>query len=611
MLGLVDGIPGIGGRRPPCPRRNRLLRAPGQLGERRQRPFRSAQHFEPVKRRDSRPSLREIDPRPGKDELALRRARCQPQCKTLRGDAIGGGLELRQVAPLRVSQERVFHHLLRKHLLRQTRHEHRVEAEAARRCHRRDEDLAVPLAGGWDRQLGQPARKNQPHFGEGDRPDRTHGSKLGEQRQHPGGVSKCAGGESAERVQPGGPRGARGERGESVEQRQREVAQGCEIGQLALDPLRLGLVLDEGAERGAELRLEPLQPPLPAIAAADDSRVEEELLPTPGGSQAPRHDRRVEVCRPHVLGGREILCLGRGQLGVRRHPPVARWRRFRRRAGDRLGDLAEAEVLGEPARGEAVGGAGKEREKGAAGGIGLLRSGGEVRGNAGAHERLFEQRAVLGRRPEQHRHAVERDSSLRLAAHQPGNLDALAALSRRGEEHHVVAGRRDGRRPFHEKPLLHPRQGRVGGLLKRPWRDVESSRDPRCVRRGRDGQQRSAEPRDEALFQGGAQRKIDQQRGQVQQRRFRFQREPEDRRAVGQGGSSELRLVGVEDPPEISAGPRSREAQLLDGPRERPGQAGLPSDRIELPQPAAKLMDDPRTDSLHPERRKRRWSLRP
>src|SRR5205823_2351713 len=319
------------------------------------------------------------------------------------------------------------------------------------------------------------------------------------------------------------------------------------------------------------------------------------------------HHRRLEVFRrPGVFRGSGVLRQGRSELRIRRHPAITGRRRLRRRAGDGLRNLAQAQVLGEPARGEAVGGAGKQREKGASGGIGLLRSRGEVRGDSGAHERLLEQRSILERRPEQHRHPVERNASLRFAAHQAGNLDAFAAFSRRGEEDDVVARRRNGRGPFDEEPLLHSSQRGVRRLPQRARRDVESARDSRRIRRRGDGQDRSAESGDETLFERSAEWKIDQQRRQIQQRRLRFQGEPEDRSTVGQGCPSQLGLVCVEYPPEISTRSRSREAQLLDRPRKRPGQARLGGDGIEFPQPAAELMDDSRTHGLHAERRQRR-----
>ena len=229
-----------------------------------------------------------------------------------------------------------------------------------------------------------------------------------------------------------------------------------------------------------------------------------------------------------------------------------------------------------------------------------------MRGDSGAHERLLEQRSILERRPEQHRHPVERNASLRFAAHQAGNLDAFAAFSRRGEEDDVVARRRNGRGPFDEQPLLHSSQRGVRRLPQRARRDVESARDSRRIRRRGDGQDRSAESGDETLFERSAEWKIDQQRRQIQQRRLRFQGEPEDRSTVGQGCPSQLGLVCVEYPPEISTRSRSREAQLLDRPRKRPGQARLGSDGIEFSQPAAELMDDSRTHGLHAERRQRR-----
>ena len=465
----------------------------------------------------------------------------------------------------------------------------------------------MSLAGGRNGQLGQPARENQAHFGEGDGPDRTHGSKLGEQREDARRVSQSAGGECAERVQPRGPGRARRKRRERVEQRQREVAQRSEVGHLALDALGLRLVFGEGRESGSKLRLETVQPPLPAAPAADHRRLDQELLPAPRSSQGARHDRCVQVYRPPgIVRGSGILRQGRSELRIRRHPAVTGRRRLRWRAGDGLRNLAEAQVLGEPARGETVGGAGKQREKGASRGIGLLRSRGEVRGDSGTHKRLLQQRTILERRPEQHRHPVERNASLRLAAHQAGDLDAFAAFSRRGKEHYVVARRRNGRRPFDEQPLLHSSQRGVRLFPERARRDVESVRDSRRVRCRGDGQDRSAESGDEALFERSAQWKIDQQRRQIQQRRLRFQREPEDRGAVGQGCPSQLGFVCVEDPPEISARSRPREAQLLDRPRKRPGQARLRSDGIEFPQPAAELMDDSRTHGLHAERRQRR-----
>ena len=225
--------------------------------------------------------------------------------------------------------------------------------------------------------------------------------------------------------------------------------------------------------------------------------------------------------------------------------------------------------------------------------------------DAGAGERLLQERPVLSGRPEQHRHPVERDPAAGLAADQAGDLDALAALAGSGEDQHVVAEGSDGRRARHEEPLLYPLQRGLRRFLQRARGDPERAREWLGVRGRSDGEEGTAESRDESLLQRGAQRKIEERRRKGEQLGVGLEGEAEDLRAIGEARPPELGLVRFERPPQIARRPRTGHAQFLEAARERAGQAGLPRHAVELPQPPAKLMDDARAHRLHAQGRQR------
>src|SRR5256884_8620158 len=100
-------------------------------------------------------------------------------------------------------------------------------------------------------------------------------------------------------------------------------------------------------------------------------------------------------------------------------------------------------------------------------------------GDAGAREGLFEERTVLAWRAEQDRHPVEGNAALRLAPDQPRDLHALAALTGRGEEKHVVAQGRYRVRTFAEQALLHPGERRGGGVREPAGGGAERAREVR------------------------------------------------------------------------------------------------------------------------------------
>ncbi len=613
MLGLVDGLRRIARRGPSCAGARRLLGPAREVRESRKRPLGGAQHLEAVERRHARPPLRQIDARPRQHRLAPRRAHRQPQREALLRDAAFAGLEPWKSLPLAIAQERILDHLLRKQLLGEARYEDDLERESARRGHLLDVDAAVALSGGWLRELGEPSPEDEPHLGQRHRPHRRHRGELREQRQDPRRLAQRLRRERGERIDPISPgRGLR-QRREGAEERQRELAQRRQVFQLASQVLQLRLVVLDLLELPLQRAAQAGEPLLPAIAPADHRGVQQQLLPAPGSVQRARDHRRIDVGRRQRLTSR--LGLRRRvsvELGVGRHPAVARRRRRRRRALDRVGHFAQGEIFGERARRQPLRGAGEQSEKGPPRRVGPQRARGEERRHAGPRERLFQQRPVLRRRAQEHRHAVEGNASLRLAPDEARDLDALAAFARRREDQHVAVERRLPA-ALDEEPLLHARERCLRRLGERARREAQRAREPFRVGQWCDRQHFSPQVREQLFLERRLHREVDEQRRQRQQRMvFGEQRQPEHLGAVGQPGPRQLRLVGFEQMPQIACGPSAGEPRFLKGARERPRKPRLLRHRLELPQRhrAPELVDDSRADRFHAQGRQRGHAAR-
>ena len=180
VLGIVDGVRRVSRCGPACPGPKGPLCPPREVGEPRQRAFGGTHDLQAIERGNAGAPLREIDPRPGQNDLAARGADREPQREPLGGDPALGGLQLRQREPFGVAKQRIFHDFLWEKLLRQARHEHAVEREPAGGGDRRDEHLPMALAGRRHRELAETASEDYAHFAQGDGTDGPHRGELGQ-----------------------------------------------------------------------------------------------------------------------------------------------------------------------------------------------------------------------------------------------------------------------------------------------------------------------------------------------------------------------------------------------------------------------------------------------
>src|SRR5262249_30660040 len=141
------------------------------------------------------------------------------------------------------------------------------------------------------------------------------------------------------------------------------------------------------------------------------------------------------VAAPLLRRGRQgqQVVLGRrpANIGILRRP--------------RIRHLCERHVLGEPTRGQTLRLAGEECQQRTPGGIGTRRAAREEYRDAGPAERLLEMRAVLARRAEEDRDAVERHAARRRGLDATRDLDALAGLPGPGVERDAGIERGRGR----------------------------------------------------------------------------------------------------------------------------------------------------------------------
>ena len=137
----------------------------------------------------------------------------------------------------------------------------------------------------------QPRDEHLPDFRDRDRPDRGHGPQLGEQLEHARRMPERARRQALETIQPLAPRRRLRQRRERVDERQGEAAQLVERREIAGDggSLRRSRIVRHGfVAADGQLVGEPVEPPAPAIGAADDRRLDEQPLPFPRGVAVPR-----------------------------------------------------------------------------------------------------------------------------------------------------------------------------------------------------------------------------------------------------------------------------------------------------------------------------------
>jgi hypothetical protein len=259
--------------------------------------------------------------------------------------------------------------------------------------------------------------------------------------------------ESLEQVEPLAPRSGRGQRGQRVDDRKREALQMSEVRDLALErggAWRLPFLRDDLVPLLRQLALEPREPALPTVAAADDRRLDQVLLPFPRGAERAVDGRRVRRSlararprRRRDVEDRELPHAGRREgLLFRRHPDP--FGRRRPAALVRIGHLREGQVLREALRREALRATREQREERTPSRIGPPGPAREVGRDLRATERGLEVRGVELRRANQDRDLVEADLRFaRRIQRATCNLHALARLAGRGEEAHagILGGR--------------------------------------------------------------------------------------------------------------------------------------------------------------------------
>ena len=322
-----------------------------------------------------------------------------------------------------VEQDRVFPDLGRKHALGQPGDEHDIEGEPPRRIDRSNEHPAVAARGRRLADFHQPGREDAHDLVQLHRAQRPHRREVGQGGEHVAGPPKRARGERRQRGQPALPAALRGESGQLRQQRQRILPEGGEIGAPRVDPREARVFGVLRLQRGAlelEFRAETIEPPLPAIQAADDGRVHEQPLP------APRHALLVLASVRH-LADRDVL------------------RKAKRRVV--FGPAAEKGQKGPPRRVRTPDAA---REPGA---------------DSRPIERFLQVWPIVFGLPEEDRAPIEGRSVLGERGEPPGDLHGLPALAGSGEHRDRIVRGGCGRRRAEQvrvKASDRPRGGPVG-----------------------------------------------------------------------------------------------------------------------------------------------------
>ncbi len=243
------------------------------------------------------------------------------------------------------------------------------------------------------------------------------------------------------------------------------------------------VVLQLGAPE-FQLRAEPAETPLPALAIADHRRVDQQALPSPRRAQSAfdhRHRIGREVC--DLAAG---SCGGRGVFGLRGRRGAGEFEvrcdEAPRPVAIRVGHLRERKILGVAARREMLGGAGQQREQSAAAGLGPGGAAREAGRNRGAIERFFQIRHVTSRRMQRDRDTIEANAAVRLGKNPARDLDAFLHLARRRDDFDGIVERALGRRLVAEEIILQPRD-RFRRRFRGTWRGLrrEPSAAPSIV----------------------------------------------------------------------------------------------------------------------------------
>lgn len=223
-------------------------------------------------------------------------------------------------------------------------------------------------------------------------------------------------GEGGEALEPFAPGGLFGEIVKALDEGEGETLKAAEPIELALEVLAKGvLLLLERFEAEAEFGFETTEAALPAVPAADDSRVDEEAFPLGGFGKAWGFG---------VEGRRFGLEIGGDPTGG--HGSLDGW------------GLAEGEVLGEAGGGNTFGGAGEQSEEGAASGFGADGAAGEVSGDSGAAESFFNERLIAVGAAKEDRGLIEGDTLSGEGLQAPRDFDAFQSFGGGGKEQNTA-----------------------------------------------------------------------------------------------------------------------------------------------------------------------------
>ena len=229
MLGIVNSFSGIRRRRPAEPSGGCRLRPSRQLGKVRKPALGGPDCLQSIEGRHAWPGLTEVETWIGEANPLFGRASRKCQGETLRVEPAGiRGESAADLLARCVEQDRLLNDLAREHLLREARHQHRVEAQPPRRRNWPDEDLAIALRrrhGG----LQHEAFENDQNFAQGHRTDGSHRGQFGQNGEYPVGLSEGTCGERAEPVEPLAPIGVAWQTVEIVNERKGEAGESREI----------------------------------------------------------------------------------------------------------------------------------------------------------------------------------------------------------------------------------------------------------------------------------------------------------------------------------------------------------------------------------------------
>lgn len=309
VFGIVDGVGGFEGGRPAelgGGGAGGSFFHPGEVGE---AAFGGAPEFEGVEGGYAGAADGDVEAGEGGDQAGaggagggLEEEALAEHTLVFEGEAAGEG------AAEVVEQEGVFEGGPGEEAFGEAGDEDDVEGAAAGFLDGADEDFAVARPAGFGAERAEAIAENGADLVEGDGSDLGHGAELAEDGDHGFGVAEGASGEDGEAVEPVAPHGAGGPSAEEVDEGEGEAAEVFEAEELALvmGAARVGF-LGEGGEAQAVVPFESPEAALPAVAAADDGGVHEELFPDEGRLQGSGDDGFV------LAGGRG---LGRGFFGL-------------------------------------------------------------------------------------------------------------------------------------------------------------------------------------------------------------------------------------------------------------------------------------------------------